>query len=213
MSIRVENLYHTYNPGTPFERCAIEDVSLEIGDGEFVAIIGPNGAGKTTFIKSICGLIEISNGKIYLFGKDISEKSNLLRARTRIGYVPQILTIDHTFPVNVFDVVSMANADNALAALKEVGMQDFTTRQIGKLSVGQRQKVFIARALALRPELLILDEPASGADSESSDNLYNLLENLKEKGVAVVMISHDETACKNVCDKIYYMNGKLEIKC
>ena len=198
----------------------LDSVSLTVHEGEFTAIIGPNGAGKTTLLRVILGLVEPSRGTVEVFGvppRDLGAK------RAKIGYVPQILTIDINFPVTVFEAVLMGtygrvgvgrtpreqDRNAAAAALEKVGIADLRDRPIARLSSGQRQRTFIARALVNDPELLVLDEVTTGVDVETTGNLYTLLKDLKDDGVTIVMVSHDIGVVAAYLDTLACLNKSL----
>jgi ABC-type Mn2+/Zn2+ transport system ATPase subunit len=175
---------------------ALEDVSLRVMSGEFLALIGPNGSGKTTLVRTILGLIQPTAGIVHLFGKDPHQ---LGKEWGRIGYVPQIAHIDPHFPLRVFDVVLMGrygqiglfrrpscrDREAALLALQRVGLVDLVKRHIGRLSGGQRQRVLLARALATEPELLLLDEPTTGVDVGTTASLFELLDAFHQEGMTL----------------------------
>jgi len=164
---------------------------------DLVSLIGPNGGGKTTLFRLLLGLLKPDQGTIKIFGQHPD------RARTRLGYVPQYARFDPRFPISVRDVVTMGrlgnlrtgpyrNADReaTLAALEEVDMADLGSRPFSDLSGGQRQRVLIARALASRPELLLLDEPTANVDRTAEAKLYDLLQRLNQR-LTILMASHD----------------------
>lgn len=181
----------------------LDGISFNIHSGDYLGIIGPNGAGKTTLLKLILGILKPKSGAIKLFGEDISTFKNW----SRIGYVPQKAThFEKNFPATVREVVLMGrfgrrglfrstnNQDKKLVreALQKVGMWEFANRLIGDLSVGQQQRVFIARALVTEPEIIFLDEPTTGIDPQTQKDFYELLKKLNnELGLTLVLISHD----------------------
>jgi len=195
---------------------ALEGVSLSVEQGDFLGIIGPNGGGKTTLLKVILGLITLSRGKVSVLGKPPE------RSRKDIGYVPQHNLFDRDFPICVRDTVLMGRCgraglarrysqeDRRLAqtALQTVGMLDYRNRQIGKLSGGEQQRVFIARALVSEPKLLLLDEPTASVDSTIQTEFYELLARLKQQ-MAIIMVSHDISAISIYVDKIACLNRQL----
>jgi len=199
---------------------ALEDVSLRIMSGEFLAVIGPNGSGKTTLIKTILGLVEPGEGTVRLFGKAPAE---LGREWGKVGYVPQLVQIDPHFPIGVFDAVLMGrygqvglirrpgprDKEAAHRALARVGLADLARRQIGRLSGGQRQRVLIARALATEPELLILDEPTTGVDVGTTEGLFDLLDAFHREGMTVVVVSHDVGVVAQHVDQVACVNRRL----
>jgi len=194
----------------------LHDVNLTIHPGETLVMFGPNGGGKTTLLKVILGLIKPSRGKVSVLGKP-PEKS-----RNNIGYVPQHNLFDHNFPINVWNAVLMGrygragllrryskeDKNTAQKALQTVGMLDYKNRQIGKLSGGEQQRVFIARALVSEPRLLLLDEPTASVDSTMQTDFYELLERLKQQ-MAIVLVSHDIGAVSIYVDKIACLNHQL----
>ena len=195
---------------------AIEDVNLSIYSKEFLAIIGPNGGGKTTLLKVLLGLKQPYKGKVSVLGK------NPKFTRKYIGYVPQHSRIDSQFPVNIRDVVLMGRyghsnplrkyTDDDIAivenTLKKVEMLDYIERQIGTLSMGQQQRVFLARALVSEPVLLLLDEPTASVDEPMRMDFYELLKILKrEKGI--VLVTHDITAVSVHADKVACLNRRF----
>lgn len=181
---------------------ALENINFEINQGDFVGIIGPNGSGKTTLLKIILGLLSSESGKITIFGKTVKVGSH-----TEIGYIPQKITqIESRFPITVYEVVmlgrvnkknlfrSITKQDHAIIekSLEDVDMLAHKDTLITDLSGGQQQRVFIAKALASKPKLLILDEPTVGVDQGSQDKFYKLLQKLnKEDGLTIIIVSHD----------------------
>lgn len=194
----------------------LEEISLSIEQDDFLGIIGPNGGGKTTLLKVILGLISPSHGKVLVLGKPPG------RSRHNIGYVPQHNLFDRDFPISVWDTVLMGRFGRAGLlrrygkkdaravenALQTVGMLDGKDRQIGKLSGGEQQRVFIARALVSEPRLLLLDEPIASVDPTLQTEFYELLERLKQ-GMAIVLVSHDISAVSVYVDKIACLNRQL----
>ena len=192
----------------------LEDINLSINDKDFIAIIGPNGAGKSTLLKIILGLIKPTTGRVHVFGRSPHKASDL------IGYLPQHVSFDPDFPINVFETVlsgiyhgilkSYTDIDRkkVLNVLEEVEMLDIRDRQISRLSGGQIQRVFIARALVREPRVLLLDEPMASIDPEMQSSFYSLLEGLKER-MAVVLVSHDVGAVSMHVDSIACLNQRL----
>jgi ABC-type Mn2+/Zn2+ transport system ATPase subunit len=202
------------------EIVALEDVTFKVSTGEFVALIGPNGSGKTTLIKVVLGLVVPAAGTVRLFGRP---PEHLAREWTRIGYVPQTTQIDPRFPIRVFDVALMGrysqvgvirrpgrhDTEAAWRALEQTGMADLARRPIGRLSGGQRQRVLVARALATQPELLLLDEPTTGADVGTTEGLFDLLEALHRQGMTVLVVSHDIGVVAQHVDQVACLNRRL----
>ncbi|WP_444685118.1 metal ABC transporter ATP-binding protein [Alkalicoccus luteus] len=201
-------------------RPVLEDIHLRVAPGSFLGLVGPNGSGKSTLMKLLLGLLEADHGTIKLFGTPVQT----FRDWNRIGFVSQKAgSFNSGFPATVFEVVSMGlygkiglfrfmkkkHKKRVLEALRLVGMEEYSGRQIGMLSGGQQQRVFIARALVSEPELLILDEPTVGVDADSVKNFYELLKELnREKGITLLLVTHDigamsdyvtDVACLNKC--------------
>ncbi len=209
--VRLEDVWVSYN-GRP----VLEGVSLSVSSGDFLGLIGPNGGGKTTLLRVMLGLVKPSRGKVLVTGK-LPEQS-----RGDIGYVPQKPLFDPTFPVSVLDVALMgrygktgigrrySREDRRLAeeALAVVGMLDLRGRQIGQLSGGQQQRVFIARALATKPKLLLLDEPMESIDPASQAELYELLKTLTSR-MGIVLVSHNISAISVYVESIACLNRRL----
>lgn len=183
-------------------RPAIEDVTFRVPAGDFVGIVGPSGSGKTTVLRALLGSAELLAGSIAIAGLPAAE------ARARIGYVPQLETVDWNFPVTVEQVVLMGSAatgrwwprasraerTHALETLDRLGIADLAGRHIRRLSGGQQQRVFLARALVRNPQLLLLDEPTSGVDIRTRDNVLHLLDELNHQGITILMTTHELNA-------------------
>jgi zinc transport system ATP-binding protein len=192
----------------------LEDVSLTIQENDFLSIIGPNGGGKTTLLKVILGLVNPTHGSVTVFGNSPEV------GRTSIGYLPQDVSFDVRFPITVFEVVTMgrygrpfkgySEADTicALEALETVGMSRFADRQIGGLSGGELQRMFLARALTRNPRLLLLDEPTASVDPDMQKSFYELLLELKEK-MAIVLITHDLSVISVYVESVACLNRRL----
>ncbi|MDH3686200.1 MAG: ABC transporter ATP-binding protein [Myxococcales bacterium] len=193
----------------------LEEVSLRIEAGDYLALLGPNGGGKSTLLKVLLGLLTPDEGSVRVFGQ--SPRA----ARGRVGYVPQSFRFDRDFPIRVLDVVLMgrvgklkrgtvADADReiARAALARVEMAELGTRPIGALSGGQLQRVWIARALAQQPELLLLDEPTSSLDERVERSVWELFAELSQE-MAVVVVSHDIGAISRHVRGVACLNRRL----
>ncbi len=193
-AIEIKNLSVSYK-----REDTLSNLSLTIGKGEFVNIIGPNGGGKTTLLKSVLGLLPLSQGQISILGSDIK------KGRKHIGYVPQKSETDKSFPITVLEAVCTGFLKGslnpfkshkkekavAMEILKALEIDSLSTKQIGSLSGGEFQRVLIARALARDPEILILDEPCANTDTHSSHKIHEILNGENQKGVTVVIVSHD----------------------
>jgi len=200
---------------------ALKGISFIIETGDFIGLAGPNGAGKTTLVKAILGLLPISKGKIKLFGKDREDFTEW----GRIGYLPQKnSTINTLFPATVDEVVMLGllsqkkwprrmNKNDLIRTdevLQELGIYNLKKRMLSELSGGQQQKVFLARAIISNPEVLIFDEPSTALDPESRNDFFKMINKLnKEKGVAIILITHDTGYIGNYANKLLYIDRKL----
>ncbi len=192
----------------------LKGITLDVHQGDFIGVIGPNGGGKTTLLKVILGLLPPWSGSLW-YAQDLTHKGH-----KRIGYLPQDPGLDMQFPVRVKDVVLtglmqrnrslfwQGKESKAMQALTRVGMQEWATRSFGSLSGGQRQKVLLARAIADRPALLILDEPDTFTDQRFEQDLYSLLRELNEE-MAIIMVSHDLGMISSHVKTIACVNGGL----
>ena len=181
------------------QRVALEHVSVAVEPGSLLAVVGPNGAGKSTFLKLVAGLARPWTGRIEVLGQPAGRESR------RVAYVPQAELVDWAFPVTVEDVVTMGRFPGlgpvrrpgagdrraVLRALEQVGMADHLRTQIGRLSGGQRRRVFLARALAAEPDLFLLDEPVTGIDATTQELLMDILEEQARRGKTVIATTHD----------------------
>ena len=209
--IEIRNLNFSYNGPT-----VLTHVDLDVKTGDFMAMIGPNGGGKTTLIKLMLGLQTADSGTIRVFGKSPRDVSH------RIGYVPQDVHINKEFPISVLDVVFMgtlnpgrrwsrhSRIDRVAAqnALEKVDMAGFNNRRIGELSSGQKQRVFVARALVSQPELLFLDEPTASIDTKGQREFYTLLKELN-KNITIIVVSHDLMVVSEYVRSVACVNQRL----
>jgi len=198
-------------------RVALDEVDLEIATGSLLAVIGPNGAGKSTLLKVIAGLLLPFSGTVEVLGGPPRAQAR------RIAYVPQAEMVDWSFPVTVGDVVMMGRvplvgigrspgrADRLAveAALETVAMADSRNRQIGALSGGQRRRVFLARALAAEPELYLLDEPVTGVDVTTQEDLMHILAAESDAGRTVVATTHDLASAAHHFHQVAFVNGRI----
>ena len=222
MKITVNRLSFNYN-----SRPVLQDVALELGEGEILGVIGPNGSGKSTLLKCIDRILKPKGGAIYLDGKEISRFTMSELARV-IGYVPQ--QEDSRFPVNVFDAILMGRKpflnwkpsrkdfDKVSEIVDMLKLQDIAMRDIGSLSGGERQKVIIARAIAQEPQVLLLDEPTSNLDLRHQLEVMDIIENLAKQGTSSVVAVHDLNLAARYCSKLallqegkVYAAGGLEV--
>lgn len=180
----------------------LKDVNLRINQGDFLALIGANGAAKSTLLKLMVGILKAKEGRVEIFGQDIKK----FKAWSKLGYVSQEASqVNKSFPATVEEVVAsglykgFANyfsreekKQKITEALEALGLTHLSKKLIGQLSGGQRQKVFVAKALVNKPEILFLDEPTTGIDAKSQEEFYRILVDLNEnQGMTIVLVSHD----------------------
>lgn len=191
---------------------ALDDVSFEVNQGDFLGIIGPNGAGKSTLFDSMLGLNTKYKGTIKFFGEDIRKSKNYLK---EIGYVPQKPIFEKNFPVTVTDVIRMGlrneSDENKIdKILQQLWIHELRDRRIGDLSGGQQQRVFIAKALISNPKILILDEPVTGIDQQSIDLFFSILRELNSKQkITIIWSSHDLDAVNKLANHVACLNRTL----
>lgn len=205
LSVKYENVW------------ALSDINISIADGEFLGIIGPNGGGKTTLLKVILGLIKPYDGIVKIFEEPVED------LKKPIGYVPQFSRFDKHFPVNVMDVVLMGRLQSKISLfqrynsndrqmvvslMKEMDIYDLRNRQIGQLSGGQLQRVLIARALAVQPRILLLDEPTASVDNTSKSQIYDILKHLN-KDMTIIIVTHDIGAVSSIVNSIACINREI----
>ena len=209
--VEIKEVWFAYNGQT-----VLEDVSLNIQPGDFIAMIGPNGGGKTTLLKLMLGLLKPGKGSIRILG-DSTEK-----ASHHIGYVSQDVHINRNFPITSIDVVLMGNLKpnrrwgrssaqdrrEALDALERMEIKEFAESKIGELSGGQRQRVFIARALVTKPKVLLLDEPTASIDAKGQAEFYRLLKELNQD-ITILVVSHDLVAISTYVKSVACVNKRL----
>ncbi len=199
------------------------NISLEIFHSQYIAIIGPNGGGKTTLIRMLLGLEKPTNGSVKIFGKKIKN----FKDWNKIGFVPQrAAQVDQNFPATALDIVKMgriskrklfsSESEEDIQAVNDAMIKmdilDLKEKMVGTLSGGQRQRVMIARALASKPEILILDEPNTGVDTLSQNRFYALLSKLnKEDKITIVFITHDIGVIADDIGRLFTINQKATV--
>lgn len=194
----------------------LDNISFAVEQGDLLGMIGPNGAGKTTLFSCMLGLQGGYRGTIKIFGEDIRGNSKVFQ---RIGYIPQRKSIDPNFPATVHEIVSLgitgskkgaSNEERIAGALETVGLLPLKERRIGELSGGQQQRVLIAKAIVNEPELLILDEPATGIDLETQSRFYALLRGLNERQkMTMIWSSHDLDAVRKLASRVACINRSM----
>ena len=218
MSITLEHVNYVYSPGTAYEKQALKDVSLEIPQGQFVGIIGHTGSGKSTLIQHLNGLTKATSGKILYEGKNIYDEGYDMRGlRSQVGLVFQYPE-HQLFEVDVLSDVCFGPKnqglsqeeceDRAKEALELVGFPEKYYKQSPfELSGGQKRRVAIAGVLAMRPKVLVLDEPTAGLDPKGRDEILDQVERLhKETGMTVILVSHSMEDVARYVERIIVMN-------
>jgi manganese/iron transport system ATP-binding protein len=203
---------HVHELSVAFERDPVlENICIQVSAGQSLALLGPNGAGKSTLLRAVMGLVPVRSGVVEVLGRAPRD------ARSDVAYVPQVEALDVQFPISALQVVTMgrlrpgrllhpmSGKDRAIAAdaLDRVGLTDRAKDRFGLLSGGQRQRVLLARAIARRARLLLLDEPFNGVDATTQQVMVEVLEEMRAGGIAVVMSTHDlalaHIACSEAC--------------
>jgi zinc transport system ATP-binding protein len=196
---------------------ALEEVSFALPAGAFLTVVGPNGGGKTTLLRIFLGLVEPTGGQARAWGQSLDRL-----AASEVGYVPQVKTMDRLFPARAVELVATGLAPSwpwrlggerrarAMAALERVGAAALAERPVARLSGGQLQRAYLARAIARHPRLVLLDEPAAGLDAGGEADLYAILENYqRQAGATVVMITHDWDAVHHHATHVLLLNRRV----
>lgn len=213
-AIEIDNLTVRYHGKT-----VLSDVNVSVPTASICGLVGMNGAGKSTLFKSIMNAVPTASGKVRLEGHTVKTAQK----RGIVAYVPQTESVDWNFPVSVRDVVMMgrygfmnilrrpSKQDEELVeeALARVHLTDFSDRQVGQLSGGQRKRVFVARALAQGATILLLDEPFAGVDAKTEASLVDLLKDLQGQGITTLIAAHDLATIGSYCDHIILLKGEV----
>lgn len=223
MSIKVENLKHVYNKGLAYETVAVDDVSFEINDGEFIGVIGHTGSGKSTMIQHLNGLLKPDSGAIFIGDQDVTQKGvTLIEIRKKVGLVfqyPEYQLFEETVAKDVaFGPTNLGLSDKEIdfrirEAMDLVGMpyHEYAERSPFELSGGQKRRIAIAGVIAMKPEVLILDEPTAGLDPKSHHDILEMILSVKEKtNSTVILVSHNMDDIAHLADRVFVMHkGKL----
>ena len=213
--IRAEGLTVTYRNGFT----ALRDASFAIPTGTISALVGVNGAGKSTLFKALMGFVPVSRGTVEILGQPVKAA---IKSQA-VAYVPQAEEVDWSFPVLVEDVVMMGRyghmgffrrsraADRAAVdtALARVNMTELRYRQIGELSGGQKKRVFLARALAQEAQVILLDEPFTGVDVKTEEQIISLLHDLRAEGRVMLVATHNLGSVPEFCDRVVLVKGTV----
>ena len=217
--LQVEDLHHTYLPGSPLEAVALRGVDMEVGEGEIVAIIGPTGSGKSTLIQHFNGLIRPQRGRVIVDGHDLADQKLDLKAlRRRVGLIfqspeqqlfEQYVGDDIAFGPRNFGLDKEEVRRRVRKAMEMVGLgfEEFKDRLTFSLSGGEMRKVAIAGVLALEPKILVFDEPTCGLDPGTSRELLARIRELRHEGVTIVLVSHNMEHVVELADRIYVIVG------
>lgn len=221
MPVEVKNLSHVYMRGTPFETRALDDVNFTISDGEFVGIIGHTGSGKSTLITHLNALIKPEEGSIIVNGLDLSANdTDLSKVRRMVGLVfqyPEYQLFEETVEKDIaFGPKNLGLDDDEAAsrvkeAMAQVGLSpELAEKSPFELSGGQKRRVAIAGVLAMKPDVLVLDEPAAGLDPVGRSDMLSLIKSIHDSGRTVIMVSHSMNDVGRLCDRLIVMNhGKV----
>jgi len=212
IDLHVNEVTVAYNNG----HVALFDATFDLKAGTICALVGVNGSGKSTLFKTIMGFLNPTRGSVTIGGKPVqaAQKKNL------VAYIPQSEDVDWAFPVSVLDVVLMGrygymnflripraeDREIALESLKRVNMLEYKDRQIGELSGGQKKRVFLARALAQRGRIVLLDEPFTGVDVQTEGAIIELLRELRREGHLILVSTHDLGLVPSFCDRVVIIN-------
>ncbi len=207
--INVQNLHMSYG-----NKKVLTNINFEINQGDFLTIIGENGSGKSTLVKGLLGLKSLDEGTVNYLGVDLNQ----------IGYLPQNTQIQHDFPASVKEIV-LSGCVNRLKKrffynaqdkqrmrrqLRRLQIEDLANQHYIDLSIGQRQRVLLARALCATDQLIILDEPVTSLDPHITRSFYELLKELNQQGLTVVMITHDISQVVDAATKVLLLNGQVQ---
>lgn len=219
MSIKIENITHTYMKGSPFEKKALDDVSVEIQDGEFIALIGHTGSGKSTLIQHINGLLKPDSGRIIINGTDITVKGvKLSQIRKNVGLVfqyPEYQLFEETIEKDIafgpknLGLAEAEISDRVKRAMNMVGLdfEEYKNKSPFDLSGGQKRRVAIAGVVAMEPKVLILDEPTAGLDPKGRDDILAQIKKLHDEyKMTIILVSHSMEDVAKVAGRILVMH-------
>nr|WP_300002923.1 energy-coupling factor transporter ATPase [Tissierella sp.] len=223
MIIKIDNLNYVYNEGTPFVKKALDSINLEVKNGEFIGLIGHTGSGKSTLVQHLNGLIRVQSGSLFIDGFDISKKeTKLKKIRQKVGLVfqyPEYQLFEETIAKDIaFGPKNLGLSEEeinqrVIEAMEIVGLdyESLKDRSPFELSGGQKRRVAIAGVVAMKPKVLVLDEPTAGLDPHGRDEILSEICDLfKKGGITVVLVSHNMEDIARIVDRILVMdNGKI----
>ncbi|CCQ93514.1 energizing coupling factor of ABC influx transporter (ATP-binding protein) [[Clostridium] ultunense Esp] len=225
MIIKLENINYVYNPNTPFEKKALDNISLNINEGDFIGLIGHTGSGKSTLVQHLNGLMKPTSGKVIVDGVDINSKdANLKEVRQKVGLVFQYPE-HQLFEETVYKDIAFGPKNLGLERdevhrrvkkameLVELDFETLKDRSPFELSGGQKRRVAIAGVLAMKPKVLILDEPTAGLDPRGRDEILGRLETLYQEGITIILVSHSMEDIAKLVNRIVVMHrGKIAME-
>lgn len=219
MIIKIENLNYIYNPGTPFEKMALKDINLNLSRGDFIGLIGHTGSGKSTLVQHLNGLIKPTSGKIIVDGIDITSKdTDLRKIRQKVGLVfqyPEHQLFEETIYKDIaFGPKNLGLGEKEIEtrvkkAMELVGLDYYSLKDRSpfELSGGQKRRVAIAGVLAMKPEVLVLDEPTAGLDPRGRDEVLGRIQGLyEEEGITIILVSHSMEDIARLVNRIVVMH-------
>jgi len=220
--IEVEHLTHVYAPGTPFETRALDDICFSVRDGEFVGLIGHTGSGKSTLIQHLNAIMKPTSGRVYVDGEDINEGASRIAVRRKVGLVfqyPEYQLFEETVEKDAgFGPRNLGLSEEEVSvrvreALEMVGLPESEWKKSPfELSGGQKRRAAIAGVLAMKPKILILDEPAAGLDPQGRSEMRKMIRTIRKTGTTVIMVSHSMDDVARMCERIIVMNkGKIAL--
>ena len=216
MSIKIENLYYTYMNGGSFEKNALQDINIEIADGEFIGIIGHTGSGKSTLIQHFNGILKPTKGRVIINNIDTSQK-NLKELRQLVGIVfqyPEHQLFEETVKKDIaFGLIKQGLSEEEIdrrvsASLESVGLNDtILDKSPFELSGGQKRRVAIAGVIAMMPKILVLDEPTAGLDPSGRDEIFGYIKRLhKDFNMTIILVSHSMEDIAKLTNRVIVMN-------
>ena len=215
--LKIEGISKTYG-----QQRAVSDLSLELRRGETVGLFGPNGSGKTTIFEILIGFTRSDSGRIWFEGQDITALSPSARVRLGLGYLPQDAAIFRGLTVSQNLQIALEARPELSAGqrkaelerlIEEYGLKGFSSNQGGRLSGGMRRKVEIIRVLAVKPRVLIFDEPFVGLDPVAVDDIQALMRELIKEGYSIILTDHKVREALSLCNRVYFIsNGELQVQ-
>ena len=217
--IKTESLTKIYNPLSLNPKLALDQVSLDVKEGEFIAIMGKSGSGKTTLLNILSTIDDLTKGKLFIYGKNIYEMSETERAHFRkenIGFIFQNFNLLDTLTVNENIILPLKLAGKIIdeedfkQIIKDLEIDDLLDKYPFECSGGQSQRVAVARTLVMHPKIIFADEPTGNLDSENTENIIHLLENLnRSTGQTIIMVTHDNELAKRCNKRVELSDGKI----